>query len=101
MPHPRFGVSIGKSAGSAVMRNRLKRLARETFRLNQHNLPVSWDYVLIICPKMTKKTASSDVEPLTTASYNQFEKIVLELVERAIGKRRHTEQTQDGQKRNG
>jgi ribonuclease P protein component len=99
--HPRFGISIGKGAGSAVVRNRLKRLAREVFRLNQHNLSLSWDYVLIIWPKMTKKQASSDVASLTTASYKQFETLFLELVERAVGKSGRTEQTQDGPERNG
>jgi ribonuclease P protein component len=101
LPCPRFGVSIGKGAGSAVTRNRLKRLAREVFRLNQHKLPVSLDYVLIIWPKMTKKPASSDVALLTAASYKQFEALFLELVERVVGKSRRTEQIQDGPEKNG
>lgn len=38
--HPRLGLSIAtRIFGSAVARNRIKRLTRESFRLNQHELP--------------------------------------------------------------
>jgi ribonuclease P protein component len=37
---PRLGLAIAtRTFGTAVARNRIKRLARESFRLNQHNLP--------------------------------------------------------------
>lgn len=37
---PRLGLSIAtRTFGTAVARNRIKRLARESFRLNQHSLP--------------------------------------------------------------
>ncbi len=37
--YPRLGVSIAKkNVSSAVARNRIKRLARETFRVRQHQL---------------------------------------------------------------
>jgi ribonuclease P protein component len=39
-PHARLGLSIAtRTFGTAVARNRIKRLARESFRLNQHALP--------------------------------------------------------------
>jgi ribonuclease P protein component len=38
--YPRLGLSIAtRTFGTAVSRNRIKRLARESFRLNQHSLP--------------------------------------------------------------
>ena len=38
--HPRLGLSIATSVfGTAVARNRIKRITRESFRLNQHSLP--------------------------------------------------------------
>jgi ribonuclease P protein component len=38
--YPRLGLSIAtRTFGTAVARNRIKRLARESFRLNQHSLP--------------------------------------------------------------
>ena len=38
--HPRLGLAIStRSAGSSVARNLLKRIARESFRLNQYALP--------------------------------------------------------------
>jgi len=40
LEHPRLGLAISKKcAKRAVDRNRIKRLFRESFRLNQHTLP--------------------------------------------------------------
>lgn len=46
-PQTRAGLSVSRKHGSAVIRNRKRRLLREAFRLSQHQLPSGLDLVLI------------------------------------------------------
>lgn len=43
----RVGVSVSKKVGKSVVRNRVKRLIKENFRLNSENLKVGYDLVFI------------------------------------------------------
>lgn len=43
----RLGLSVGKKAGKAVTRNRIKRLLREAMRRLLQGLPLNHDFVII------------------------------------------------------
>ncbi len=44
----RLGLSVSRKVGGAVKRNRIKRMLRESFRLLQHELPGSYDIVVVV-----------------------------------------------------
>jgi ribonuclease P protein component len=54
LTHARLGISIPRRVGTAVKRNRIKRLLRESFRLEQRSLPTGVDLVLQIRPHETR-----------------------------------------------
>jgi ribonuclease P protein component len=43
---PRLGTTVGRRVGGAVVRNRVKRWIRETFRLNKAAFPPEHDVVI-------------------------------------------------------
>ena len=55
--YSRLGLSVGKKLGPAVTRNHYKRRLREAFRLCQHELPGSCDYILI--PRQNPKPTTA------------------------------------------
>ena len=70
--YPRLGISVSKKCGNAVFRNRLKRLCREVFRLNQHNIGSNFDYLLIFSPKKSKKHLRTSISGAARLNFEQF-----------------------------
>jgi ribonuclease P protein component len=50
-PQSRFGFSIKKTLGGAVVRNRIRRRLREIVRCHRLEIPAGWD--IVIHPKTT------------------------------------------------
>jgi ribonuclease P protein component len=46
LPESRFGMSVGRALGGAVVRNRLRRRVREILRLSRREIPPGWDIIV-------------------------------------------------------
>lgn len=58
LAHARLGLMVGRRLGNAVHRNRLKRVLRAAFRLEQHALPPGYD--VLIAPRLTTRLDVAD-----------------------------------------
>jgi len=67
----RFGFSVSKRVGGAVVRNRAKRLMREATRLRQAMIADGWDVIIIAR------------QPMREANFHQVDRAVEQLLRRA------------------
>jgi ribonuclease P protein component len=51
---PRLGLAVPKAVGGAVVRNRVKRQLRETWRQLEGSVPLGRDYVLVARPGLAE-----------------------------------------------
>ena len=69
--YPRLGLSIAtRTFGTAVARNRIKRLTRESFRLNQHSLPPV--DVTVSAREAARQATSSDLRASLDGHWNSI-----------------------------
>jgi ribonuclease P protein component len=52
----RIGIIVSRRVGPALVRNRVRRLLRESFRLHQHELTATADLVLVARPSIAGKS---------------------------------------------
>jgi ribonuclease P protein component len=67
----RFGVAAGRSVGSAVRRNRAKRLLREALRASLASIQNGWDLVVIAR------------RPMADATFQEIQSALNQLLSRA------------------
>jgi ribonuclease P protein component len=68
----RFGITVTKKIGKAVVRNRAKRLIREVIRQNLQKLKYGYDFVVVSRKK------------IITASYRDIQEELVRMVNSAI-----------------
>lgn len=61
LPFNRLGITAGKKQGNAVQRNRIKRIIRAAYRLNEDKLPIGFDIVFVGRKNICEKT-SNDID---------------------------------------
>ena len=66
LDHARVGFSVSRKVGKAVLRNRLRRLYREAFRLARDRLPKGLDFVII--PRTDREPRLEDLKETLVAS---------------------------------
>ncbi len=71
---PRLGLAVPRSVGSAVSRNRVKRLLREAWRELLPTVPAGQDYVLAARPGLAEPLEARGLEWLVTEVAETLEK---------------------------
>ncbi|WP_058486398.1 ribonuclease P protein component [Defluviitalea phaphyphila] len=66
----RLGISVSKKVGNSVVRNRITRLIRESYRLKEEEIKKGWDIVIIA--RVASK--NSDYNEISKSIYNLLKK---------------------------
>lgn len=81
----RLGISVGKSCGNAVVRNRIKRLLREVFR--QSGMAGGFDYLVIVSGGPGRSNKSLEAKRyLKTLTFEQVRDSLVALTAKAGGR---------------
>lgn len=75
LPHCRLGLAISRRVGPAVRRNRVKRMIREAFRLDRHDLPAGYDIAV----------SAKAHDPATLDDYRRWLATALHKIDRKHG----------------
>lgn len=75
----RLGISVSKKVGNSVVRHRLTRLIRESYRLNEEKFHSGWDVVVIA--RTTAKGKSYQEISSALLHLGKLHRIVKEMIE--------------------
>lgn len=71
----RLGLSVGKRLGPAVVRNRIKRILREVFRIERRAIPAALD--LVVIPRSPR--TATDLHAMTRSFTDLMGRLAREL----------------------
>ena len=72
---PRLGLAVPRSVGTAVVRNKVKRLLREAWRELLPRVPAGHDYVLVARPGLAEPAQARGPEWLAGEVSEVLEKV--------------------------
>jgi ribonuclease P protein component len=72
---PRLGLAVPRAVGSAVVRNRVKRVLREAWKALLGQVPPGKDYVLVARPGLAEPAEARGSEWLTAEIAEALEKV--------------------------
>jgi ribonuclease P protein component len=72
---PRLGLAVPRAVGSAVVRNRVKRLLRESWRALLPDIPPGRDYVLVARPGLAEPADARGTEWLSAEIAEMLAKV--------------------------
>jgi ribonuclease P protein component len=69
-PEHRFCLAVSRKCGTAVRRNRIRRLLREIIRTNRSRIPTGYDYIIRVVE--TALTEAKIKQDLFIADFNRY-----------------------------
>ena len=81
----RLGITVSKKVGKAVIRNRVRRLVKEIYRLNAHRVTNGFDIVVVARPAAGSLPREGSFCRLEKALESLFNRLKLLKIETKVG----------------